>query len=146
MAVRHNRVEYTTRAFGQDAEAAMRGDIVRALVELLTNSDDAYRGSHGRIFVTIAKTDPARYGLERAEKHPLTVSVQDSAGGLSPQDMERHFGKLGGQNEGIDTLFITGGIVADRFGPDSANPDNGLLEAWLEEEGLAPTHAMAHLG
>lgn len=53
---------------------------------------------------------------------------------------------LGGQNEGIDTLFITGGIAADRFGPDSSNPDKGLLEAWLEEEGLAPTHAMAHLG
>ncbi len=53
---------------------------------------------------------------------------------------------LGGQNEGLDTLFVTGGIVADRFGPDSANPDKGLLESWLEEEGLSPTYALPHLG
>lgn len=52
---------------------------------------------------------------------------------------------LGGQNEGIDTLFITGGIVADRFGADSTNPDKALLESWLEAEGLSPTYAIPHL-
>ena len=53
---------------------------------------------------------------------------------------------LGGQSEGIDTLFITGGIAAPHFGPDAAHPDAALLEAWLQGEGLAPTYAMAHLG
>ena len=53
---------------------------------------------------------------------------------------------LGGQSEGIDTLFITGGIAAPHFGPDAAHPDTALLEAWLQAEGLAPTYAMAHLG
>ena len=53
---------------------------------------------------------------------------------------------LGGQSEGIDTLFITGGIAAKHFGPDAAQPDPALLEAWLDSEGLAPTYAMAHLG
>ena len=52
---------------------------------------------------------------------------------------------LGGQNEGIDSLFITGGIAAPHFGADPAHPDKALLEAWLEAEGLAPTYAMAHL-
>ncbi|MEH7828400.1 TIGR01459 family HAD-type hydrolase [Gemmobacter denitrificans] len=52
---------------------------------------------------------------------------------------------LGGQNEGIDTLFITGGIVAHEFGPDSGNPDAALLEAWLAREQLGPTYAMGHL-
>lgn len=53
---------------------------------------------------------------------------------------------LGGQNEGLDTLFITGGIMADRFGPDPAAPDAALLADWAAAEGLAPTWAMAHLG
>lgn len=52
----------------------------------------------------------------------------------------------GGQSEGLDTLFITGGLAADQFGPDSANPDKTMLEAWLEERMMAPTFAMGHLG
>ncbi len=51
----------------------------------------------------------------------------------------------GGQAEGIDTLFITGGIEARRFGPDATRPDPALLEAWLAGEGLAPSFAMPHL-
>lgn len=35
-------VQYSGRAFHQDATDAMRGDIVRGLIELITNSDDAY--------------------------------------------------------------------------------------------------------
>lgn len=52
---------------------------------------------------------------------------------------------LGGQNEGMDTLFITGGIAAHHFGPDTERPDPALLKAWLAEQGLAPTCAMAKL-
>ena len=33
---------YDDRYFLQTAEAAMKGDIVRGLVELITNSDDSY--------------------------------------------------------------------------------------------------------
>ena len=32
----------------------------------------------------------------------------------------------GGMGEGLDTLFITGGIAADQFGADVDNPDTGL--------------------
>src|SRR6266849_4570830 len=39
---RAGRVVYGVRAFEQDAQEAMRGDIVRGLIELVTNSDDAY--------------------------------------------------------------------------------------------------------
>ena len=51
----------------------------------------------------------------------------------------------GGQAEGIDTLFITGGIEARRFGPDAARPEKALLEGWLAGEGLTPNFAMPHL-
>ena len=51
----------------------------------------------------------------------------------------------GGIAEGLDTLFITGGIDAAAFGPDSANPDKGLLENWLAARRLSPGFAMGHL-
>ncbi|NTT87929.1 HAD family hydrolase [Tabrizicola fusiformis] len=51
----------------------------------------------------------------------------------------------GGVAEGLDTLFITGGIATERFGDDPANPDPELLEAWLAQQQLSPTWAMPFL-
>ncbi len=51
----------------------------------------------------------------------------------------------GGMSEGLDTLFITGGLAADAFGPDAENPDPGFLDAWLEARQLSPTFAMGRL-
>lgn len=52
----------------------------------------------------------------------------------------------GAMGEGLDVLFITGGIDAAAFGPEAANPDKALLEDWLEERQLSPRYAMGHLG
>jgi HAD superfamily hydrolase (TIGR01459 family) len=51
----------------------------------------------------------------------------------------------GGMSEGIDTLFITGGLEADRFGVDVENPEQGLLNVWLATRQLSPTFAMGRL-
>jgi HAD superfamily hydrolase (TIGR01459 family) len=51
----------------------------------------------------------------------------------------------GGQAEGLDTLFITGGLAADQFGADVANPDAGMLETWLGGKMLSPAYAMGFL-
>lgn len=51
----------------------------------------------------------------------------------------------GGMGEGLDTLFITGGIDAAAFGADAARPDNGLLEEWLAARQMSATFAMGHL-
>ena len=51
----------------------------------------------------------------------------------------------GGMVEGIDTLFITGGLASTEFGPDTQNPDPALLDAWLEQEAIHPTYAMGRL-
>lgn len=51
----------------------------------------------------------------------------------------------GGQSEGMDTLFVTGGLAADQFGEDSSNPNKGLLEDWLAEKMLSPTCAIGFL-
>jgi HAD superfamily hydrolase (TIGR01459 family) len=51
----------------------------------------------------------------------------------------------GGLGEGIDTLFVTGGLEADRFGADPENPDTAMLEGWLADHKMAPTHAIGRL-
>jgi HAD superfamily hydrolase (TIGR01459 family) len=51
----------------------------------------------------------------------------------------------GGMGEGLDTLFITGGLAADEFGPDVEDPDQGLLDAWLDAQQMSPTFAMGRL-
>lgn len=51
----------------------------------------------------------------------------------------------GGMAEGLDTLFVTGGLAADQFGADPANPDSGLLDDWLEDKQLSATFAIGYL-
>jgi HAD superfamily hydrolase (TIGR01459 family) len=51
----------------------------------------------------------------------------------------------GGIGEGLDTLFVTGGIAAAQFGPDFDNPDKGLLTAWLDRQQLSATYAIGKL-
>jgi HAD superfamily hydrolase (TIGR01459 family) len=51
----------------------------------------------------------------------------------------------GGIGEGLDTLFITGGLEAEHFGTDAENPEAGLLNTWLTVQQLSPTFAMGRL-
>lgn len=51
----------------------------------------------------------------------------------------------GGMGEGLDTLFVTGGIAAAEFGPDIANPDKDLLEAYLAERQMSATWSIGAL-
>ena len=51
----------------------------------------------------------------------------------------------GGVAEGIDTMFVTGGIEARNFGPDADAPDAGLLAGWLAGQTVAPTYAIGKL-
>ena len=52
----------------------------------------------------------------------------------------------GGMAEGLDTLFITGGLAAEQFGADVANPDPGACwtPGWTARQ-LSPTYAMGRL-
>jgi HAD superfamily hydrolase (TIGR01459 family) len=52
---------------------------------------------------------------------------------------------LGGIGEGLDTLFVTGGLAAAEMGPDPENPDPARLSAFLEREQLSPTAAIGRL-
>lgn len=52
---------------------------------------------------------------------------------------------MGGIGEGLDVLFITGGLAAAEFGDDPINPDPVRLQDWLNEQNLAPTAAISFL-
>ena len=51
----------------------------------------------------------------------------------------------GGMAEGLDTLYVTGGISAAEFGPDPAHPDKDLLEKFLTARQMSATHSIAAL-
>jgi HAD superfamily hydrolase (TIGR01459 family) len=51
----------------------------------------------------------------------------------------------GGIAEGIDTVFVTGGLEAELFGPDTDRPDPAVLATWLARVGLAPAYAIGKL-
>ncbi|MCW1918699.1 TIGR01459 family HAD-type hydrolase [Rhodobacter sp. KR11] len=50
----------------------------------------------------------------------------------------------GGVAEGLDTLYVTGGISAHEFGPADA-PDPAKVRAFLDREALPATHAIPTL-
>lgn len=52
---------------------------------------------------------------------------------------------MGGMGEGLDTLFITGGLAAAEFGADPHHPDPDRLRNWLADQNLMPTAAISFL-
>ncbi|PZO63758.1 MAG: TIGR01459 family HAD-type hydrolase [Paracoccus denitrificans] len=52
---------------------------------------------------------------------------------------------LGAANQGVDALFVTGGLAASELGDDVENPDNTLMLDWLQRAGHAPRYAIGRL-
>ena len=100
-----------------------------------------YAEMGGRVFY-FGKPHPPIYDLAR--RRLTALSGNDEAqilciGDGIATDIQ------GGQSEGIDTLFITGGIAADQFGADFNNPNKDLLEKWLDAQQISATYAMGQL-
>lgn len=51
----------------------------------------------------------------------------------------------GAAAQGIDTLFVTGGLAAAELSDDPETPDPARLAAWLARQGAAPTYAIGRL-
>lgn len=51
----------------------------------------------------------------------------------------------GAAGEGLDCLFITGGLAHDQFGPDADHPDAAMLADWLANRQQNPTYAIGKL-
>lgn len=101
----------------------------------------AYEGMGGKALY-YGKPHPPIYDLARRRLAAI-------AKGADPQILAIGDGIAtdiqGGMGEGIDTLFVTGGIAADQFGPDSDNPNKGLLDSWLTGQQLSTTYAIGKL-
>ncbi len=95
MAVKKGFIKYAAAGFEQDSGQAMKNDVVRALIELITNSDDAYARAKktGRIEVIVRRSE------DKGE--PIQITVRDRATGLDPQSMEESFVVLGGDKSGF---------------------------------------------
>ena len=93
MGMGSNRIKYTARAFQQDAANAMRGDIVRGLIELITNCDDAYGDTtNGKI----------RIEVEHRRNSPWRVVVRDRAKGMRREMMAKAIGDVGARVSGFE--------------------------------------------
>jgi hypothetical protein len=84
-------LENTARASRQDAELAMGNDPIRALVELITNSDDAYGEIEGKIVVDL------RRGTDK-----WSIEVRDRASGMTQQDMANKLLRVAGRSSGFE--------------------------------------------
>lgn len=51
----------------------------------------------------------------------------------------------GGLDQGIDVLFVTGGLAAEALGADVENPDTTLLLDWLGGHALSPQYSIGRL-
>lgn len=56
-----------------------------------------------------------------------------------------HTDVQGAIGEGLDALFVTGGLAMDEFGPDAEAPAPALLDPWLEAKLLSPRYAIGKL-
>lgn len=90
--IEQGRVTYSARAGYADAAQAMRGDVVNALLEFLTNVDDKLTEAD-RIEVIIRRPGDV--------KQPTLISVRDRAGGMAPDEMKFKLTRLGERTSGF---------------------------------------------
>ena len=95
----------------------MGSDPINAIVELVTNCDDAYLRSGN------SRREKIRIEIERHRRAPTKIVVKDRAGGMSAQELQDRLGKLGGRTSGFETgaarrgLFGRGAKDIVHFGP-----------------------------
>jgi HAD superfamily hydrolase (TIGR01459 family) len=88
------------------------------------------------------KPHPPIYDLARRRLNAIDRDIEDSqilAIGDGP-----HTDISGGMGEGIDTLFITGGLARAET-KTTTHPEATALEAYIERESIAPTYSIGQL-
>lgn len=91
------KLEYDDRVALQQADQAIKRDAVRALIELITNSNDSYH----RLEDAGLSTD-GTIVVEVQRRHSnASFCVRDYAEGMAGEDMDRKAGKYGGATSGF---------------------------------------------
>lgn len=90
------------------------------------------------------KPHPPIYDLARRRLAALTGHEPDNGSILAVGDgiATDIQGAIG---EGIDALFVTGGLAAEEFGADIENPVLALLDRWLEDQQMSPAYTIGRL-
>ena len=110
---------HTSRSYRQDAENAMGSDPMRAIVELVTNADDAYAD------ILTNRKGKIRVEIERHRKRPTILRVRDRARGMTESEIQERLVTLGGRTSGFESgaqrrgLFGRGAKDVVHFGPVS---------------------------
>jgi hypothetical protein len=101
MATEDGKVEYTGRAFRDDSKLAMSGDPIKALIELITNADDAYERRNSHTNSSGAEKSLITVTYSKAKNENAFLSVTDLAEGLDRESMKKCFGFLGAEQSGF---------------------------------------------
>ncbi|MEO0679287.1 MAG: TIGR01459 family HAD-type hydrolase [Pseudomonadota bacterium] len=104
-----------------------------AAYEALGGTSEAYGKPHPPIYAL------GRRLAESALGRPLDDARILCAGDGIATDV------AGAIGEGLDCIFVTGGLAAARMGPDPERPDPAKLSDFLAEHRLAPPYAMGRL-
>src|SRR5438128_10940516 len=91
------KLEYADRFALQQADQAIRKDVIRALVELITNCNDSY---HRMEDAGVATSGKIVIELERKWSNTV-LRVSDNAEGMNADDMDTRVGKYGGASSGL---------------------------------------------
>lgn len=103
----NRKLEYADRTAIQQADQTIKRDVVRALIELLTNADDSYRRLEQRRHSDLDGT--IRIGVQR--RRPNTcLRVMDWAEGMLPDRMDKCVGTYA-----EDTSGMTEGLAVRGF-------------------------------
>ena len=115
-SVTTGELRLSDRGFREDIELAMGSDVRRAIIELVTNSDDSYvrKGqSDGEIVVEV----------EHRTSQPKLIRVVDEAQGMTRDDIDQKLAVAGNETSGFDEgsqvrgFFGRGGRDVVHFGP-----------------------------
>lgn len=98
-------IERTSRGYEQDLELVMGNDPIRAILELVTNADDAYleQSFAGRRKITIE--------TERRRLAPDIIRVKDRAGSMTRAQAEERLGREGGRTSGFEHGYDRRGLL-----------------------------------
>lgn len=104
------RFEFDDRYFLQTAERVMKDDIIRGLVELITNADDSYGDIERKDLSTSGEIS---ISIERRRKgKSTTIKVVDKAEGMELEEMVNKLSRLGGiTSEFLETMGATRGLM-----------------------------------
>lgn len=101
-----------------------------------------YAEMGGRV-LSFGKPHPPIYDLARRKLAALGITYDNDTALAVGDGMTTDV--AGAQSEGIDAIFVTGGLEAQRFGANVEAPDPQALRAWLDGAPARPRYAMGRL-